>query len=285
MTKLKSRTYLLALLPFVFIVLVFELVPLATVVLRSFFPTGEIGFTLEHFASIFTKKLYRDAVINSVLLALASALIGIVAAFFGAKAAYHSSGRARSFFMSILNMTSNFAGIPLAFSYIILLGSTGVLVLLGKSWGIQALAGYNVYSFSGLLLTYIYFQIPLATILLIPAFDALHKEWRESVSLLGGGSYTYWVRVGIPVLLPSLLGTLSILFSNAIAAYATAYALLGGNYSLLPIRISEQFAGDVVQHKEFGSALAVVLMLLMVLATTLNNHLLKKSSAKEGGNG
>jgi putative spermidine/putrescine transport system permease protein len=98
---------------------------------------------------------------------------------------------------------------------------------------------------------------------------------------LGGGSVVYWLRVGIPVLLPSLLGTLSILFSNAIAAYATAYALLGGNFSLLPIRISEQFAGDVVQHKEFGSALAVMLMLLMVAAAAINAHILKKNT-KEG---
>lgn len=281
--KQKNKAYLFALLPFVVIVLVFELIPLLTVILRSFFPAGEIGFTLEHYANIFAKKLYRDAVLNSVLLAFISALIGIAIGFLGAKAAYQSSLRAKSFFMSLLNMTSNFAGIPLAFSYIILLGSTGVLVLLGKSWGFSALANYNVYSFSGLLLTYIYFQIPLATILLIPAFDALRREWRESVSLLGGGGFTFWLRVGIPVLLPSLMGTLSILFSNAIAAYATAYALLGGNFSLLPIRISEQFAGDVVQRKEFGSALAVVLMLLMVLATAINNHVLKKNNA--GGDG
>ncbi|TWH55967.1 putative spermidine/putrescine transport system permease protein [Desulfitobacterium sp. LBE] len=278
----KNRTYLLALLPFALIVLVFELVPLAVVVIRSFFPAGDIGFTLEHYAAILAKKLYRDAVLNSVLLALTSSLIGITAAFFGAKATYHSSPKVKGFFMSLLNMTSNFAGIPLAFAYIILLGNAGVLVLLGKSWGIEALANYNVYSFSGLLLTYIYFQIPMATILLLPAFEALRREWRESVNLLGGGSFTYWFRVGIPVLLPSLLGTFSILFSNAIAAYATAYALLGGNFSLLPIRISEQFVGDVVQRKEFGSALAVVLMLLMVAAVAVNNYVLKKNRA--GGN-
>ena len=279
--NLQRHRYLLALVPFALIVLVFELVPLCTVVLRSFLPEGQFGFTLAHYADIFSKKLYRDAVFNSVLIALFSSLIGIVLAFFGASAACRAAPGTRRVFMSVLNMTSNFAGIPLAFAYIILLGGSGVLVLLGKQLGVAALAGYNVYSFSGLLLIYVYFQVPVATILLIPSFDALHKEWRESVSLLGGGSAVYWLRVGIPVLLPSLLGTLSILFSNAIAAYATAYALLGGNFSLLPIRISEQFAGDVVQHKEFGSALAVVLMLLMVAAAALNAHILKKNT-KEG---
>ena len=280
-SKLQRHRYLIALVPFALVVLVFELVPLCTVVLRSFLPEGQFGFTLAHYADIFSKKLYRDAVFNSVLIALFSSLIGIVLAFFGAGAACRAGAGTRRVFMSVLNMTSNFAGIPLAFAYIILLGGSGVLVLLGKQLGFAPLAEYNVYSFSGLLLIYVYFQVPVATILLIPSFDALHKEWRESVSLLGGGSVAYWLRVGIPVLLPSLLGTLSILFSNAIAAYATAYALLGGNFSLLPIRISEQFAGDVVQHKEFGSALAVVLMLLMVAAAAINAHILKKNT-KEG---
>ena len=174
-------------------------------------------------------------------------------------------------------MTSNFAGIPLAFAFIILLGNMGVLVLLGKSMGVSALANFNVYSFKGLLLTYIYFQIPLATLLMIPMFDGLRKEWKEAVLLLGGNSFIYWTKVAIPTIMPSILATLSVLFSNAIAAYATAYALLANNFSLLPIRISEQFVGDVVQRKEFGSALAVVLMLTMVISTMINNYLVKKS--------
>ncbi|MEI6100909.1 MAG: ABC transporter permease subunit, partial [Eubacteriales bacterium] len=177
----------------------------------------------------------------------------------------------------VLNMTSNFAGIPLAFAYIILLGSAGVLVMFAKQVGIGFIADFDLYTVWGLMITYIYFQIPLATLLLIPAFDALKKEWKESVRLLGGNEVKYWFRVGIPVLLPSILGTLSVLFANAVAAYATAYALLAGNFSLLPIRISEQFVGDVVQHKEFGSALAVILMLFMVLAIYVNNRILKNS--------
>jgi len=247
------------------------------IILRSFQPVGHFGFTLEHYQAIFTKRLYQQAMINSIFIALISSLIGIAIAFLGAKAANDSNSKWRNFFINILNMTSNFAGIPLAFAFIILLGNMGVLVLLGKSMGVSALANFNVYSFKGLLLTYIYFQIPLATLLIIPMFDGLRKEWKEAVLLLGGNSFIYWTKVAIPTIMPSILATLSVLFSNAIAAYATAYALLANNFSLLPIRISEQFVGDVVQRKEFGSALAVVLMLTMVVSTMINNYLVKKS--------
>ncbi|PNV62175.1 ABC transporter permease [Clostridium sp. chh4-2] len=275
MKALKGKTYLFALLPFLLLAGMFELVPILTVVVKSFMPEGGgIGFTLEHYQSIFTKKLYRSAIGNSLIVAVFSSIIGLIIAFIGAKAAYSESGRGKKFFMSILNMVSNFSGVPLAFSYIILFGNVGVMTMIGKTYGIGALAGFPLYTVWGLLLIYVYFQVPLATLLLIPAFDSIKKEWKEAVSLLGGDERTFWFKVGIPVLKPSILGTFSVLFANAISAYATAYALLMNNLSILPIRISEQFVGDVVQRPQFGSALAVILMLLMVLSIYLNEKVL-----------
>ena len=278
--RLKSKAYLLAMLPFILLVLFYEVIPIIMIILRSFLPEGHLGFTLEHYLTIFTKRLYLQAVVNSVLISLLSSLIGIVIAFFGAKAANEVKSSRKQLFTGILNMTSNFAGIPLAFAFIILLGNTGVLVLFGKTMGIEALENFHLYTFQGLLLTYIYFQIPLATLLLIPVFHGLRQEWKEAVVLLGGNAVHYWIKIALPCILPSLFATLSVLISNAIAAYATAYALLANNYSLLSIRISEQFSGDLVQRKEFGSALAVVMMILMVTATWINDRLTKK--AKRG---
>lgn len=277
----KNKKYLIALLPFLIVVLIFELIPLGMVLFRSFMPEGGIGFTLEHYVNLFSKRLYQQAILNSLVVSVVSALAGITLAFFGAKAATEAKPGVKTFFLSILNMTSNFAGLPLAFSYIILFGNVGVFVMLGKQAGISFLADMDLYTVGGLAMTYIYFQIPLATLLLIPAFEGVRKEWADAVSLLGGSRFQFWTRVGIPVILPGILGTFSVLFANAIAAYATAYALLQNNFSLLPIRISEQFTGDITQHPEFGSAMAVVMMLLMAAAVLINNKLLK--IAKGGG--
>lgn len=278
--KNSKRLYLAALLPFALIVLLFELMPVAATVMRSFTAEGGGGFTLEHYSAIFTKKLYRTALVNSLWVSVLSSVIGLAVAFWGAKAYKSANGGLRNMFLSVLNMTSNFSGIPLAFSYIILLGNVGVLVMLGKHHGIAALTDFNIYSIWGLLLCYIYFQIPLATLLLIPAFDGLKKEWSEAVALLGGSETVYWLRVGLPNLLPSILGTFSVLFANAVAAYATAYALMQNNFALLPIKITEQFVGDVVQRREFGSALAVVLMLLMTATIAINDRILKMRTKK-----
>ncbi|MDO5416697.1 MAG: ABC transporter permease subunit [Lachnospiraceae bacterium] len=273
---MRNKAYLLAVIPFVMLAGMFEILPVLATIIKSFLPEGGgVGLTLEHYISIFTKPLYVSAVKNSLLISAASAAIGLVVAFAAGKAACERGGRVKKVFMSILNMVSNFSGVPLAFSFIILFGNAGVITILGQKLGIKLLAEFPLYTTWGLMLTYIYFQIPLATLLLIPAFDSIRKEWREAVSIMGGTDRTFWRKVGIPVLLPSLLGTFSTLFANAISAYATAYALLMNNYSILPIRIAEQFKGDIVQRPEFGSALAVILILIMVFSMTVTQHVAK----------
>ena len=278
--KTQKKTYLFALAPFLLLCLLFEFIPVIYTVVRSFFPEeGEIGFTLDNYINIFTGKLYQQAIINSLLISVLSSVIGLIVAFIGAKAVHEEKGKLKQVFMSILNMLSNFSCVLLAFAYIIMFGNIGVMTMIGANYGIEFLAEFPLYSVWGLLLIYVYFQIPLSTLLLIPAFDSIRKEWKEAVALLGGSRVTFWRKVGIPVLMPSILGTFSVLFANALAAYASAYALLMNNVSLLPIRLSEQFVGDIIQRPEFGSAIAVVMMVFMVLAIFVQN----KMTPKKGG--
>lgn len=272
-----NKMYLIGLLPFFLIAFLFEILPLANIVIESFSKTGGNGFTLEHFVKIFTTRLYQQSIFNSLWISIFSALAGIIIAFLGAKAANAASAKVRNIFTSVLNITSNFAGVPLAFAFMILLGNVGILTLIGKNYGISFLADFDLYTINGLLLTYIYFQIPLATLLMLPIFGGLKKEWREAVGLLGGNSFHYWFKVAIPSLLPSILGTFSVLFANSLAAYGTAYALLSNNIVLLPIRISQQYVGEVVQNQEFGCALSLVMMALMVLSILITNKLQKRA--------
>lgn len=273
---MKFKSYLFALIPFLVLIFLFEILPLASVIIKSFLSDSGIGFTMENYINVAVKPFYRQAIINSILISVVSAAVGIFIAFLGAKAVHGKESTLKRVFMAILNMTSNFAGVPLAFAFIILLGKTGVLVILAKTLGIESLANFDLYSTQGLTLIYIYFQIPLATLLLIPAFNALREEYREAARLLKANSFQYWTYVGLPILMPSLLSTFSVLFANSLVAFATAYALLSGNASLLPIRISEMFVGDLTQRVGLGSALSVILLLLMALAFCINNIVTSK---------
>lgn len=278
MKKIKINRNYLALIPFLIAVVCYELIPLVQLMLNGFQSSESGGYTLENFQKIFTTPLYRAAIENSVRISFVSAIVGIIVAFIAGKA-YHELGKKwKKYLTMILNMTSNFSGVPLAFAFMILMGNTGVMTLIGKQLNITWLSDFNLYSGEGLMAVYIYFQIPLATLLLMPSFLGLRKEWQEAASIMKAGSVQYWLKVGIPNLLPGILGTMTVLFSNALAAYATAYALILNNYALLALQISSKFKGDVRIDKQMGGALALVLIVLMLLCTMLNDYITKKNS-------
>lgn len=278
--KTNNKIYLLVLLPFLIIVFLYEILPLIMMILSSFKSETDPGifFTFENYVSAFTKLSYQRAIINSLRITILSTVFGILIGFFGAQAAHNSRGKFRNVFLTILNMTSNFAGVPLAFAYMIILGNSGVITQFAKVYGVEFLTNFDLYSSTGLLLMYVYFQIPLSTLLLIPAFHGIRQEWKEANLLLGGHTYDFWAKVGIPVLLPSIFGTMSVLFANALAAYATAYALLMNNYSLLPVNITGMFTGDMTTRPHLGAALSVVMMLLMLVAIIINNYINRQTT-------
>ncbi|GAC1030650.1 ABC transporter permease subunit [Pseudomonas sp. No.21] len=264
---------LLCLLPFALFFVAFQIAPLAWVAINSL--NSPEGWGLGNYAKVFASKFYLQAIKHSLQIAFWSSLIGILIAILGSYSLRQVDSRLRDFVMAFSNMTSNFAGVPLAFAFVILLGFNGALTLLLKQSGL--IEDFNLYSKTGLIVLYTYFQIPLGVLLLYPAFDALREDWRESASLLGASTWDFWRHIGLPVLTPALLGTFIILLANALGAYATVYALTTGNFNVLPIRIAAMVAGDIALNPNLASALAMVLVGLMALITIVHQWLLKRS--------
>ena len=127
--------------------------------------------------------------------------------------------------------------------------------------------GFNLLSFWGLTLTYLYFQIPLMVLILTPALDGLKREWREAAEILGASHWDYWRRVALPILWPSILGTTLLLFANSFGAVATAYGLTGSSLNIVTILLYAQIRGDVLHDQNLGYALA----LGMIIITGLSN--------------
>ena len=279
--KQRKYIYLLALLPFLIVAFMYEIIPLITIIAKSFQPDAGGAFTLENYQKVFSKLLYQKAIVNSIKISVFSAAIGIVIAFLGARAAHQSRGKIHNVFMAILNMVSNFAGIPLAFAYMILLGNAGVMTQIGRQMGISALSNFDLYSMNGVTMVYVYFQVPLSTLLMIPAFEGVSKAWQEAATMLGASRSQFWAKVGIPVLMPSIMGTFSVLFANALAAYATVYALMMNNISLLPVQIAGCFVGEAKIKAGLGGALSVVMMGVMVIMILITNAV--SSRFQKGG--
>lgn len=273
----------LAMILFALIAVAVLIYPSANMVLMSFKPTGGGGWTLANYREILTESMYTAAIKNSVGISLFSSVVAIVFTTVTTYAIVSRSKKLRETFVVIANMTSNFAGIPLAFAYIILLGSSGVLLIFGRRAGIDWLANYNLYSPWGLCIVYLYFQLPMGIILLLPIYDALDKGWRESAELLGASSFQYWRRIGLPVLMPSIVGVFAMMFANAMGAYASAEALTGTGVNLLSIRIANTVTGDIFARPEIGAALSVLLALILLVNMILGDKLAKRAEKVSKG--
>lgn len=273
----------LAMILFALIAVAVLIYPSANMVLMSFKPTGGGGWTLANYREILTESMYTAAIKNSVGISLFSSVVAIVFTTVTTYAIVSRSKKLRETFVVIANMTSNFAGIPLAFAYIILLGSSGVLLIFGRRAGIDWLANYNLYSPWGLCIVYLYFQLPMGIILLLPIYDALEKGWRESAELLGANSFQYWRRIGMPVLMPSIVGVFAMMFANAMGAYASAEALTGTGVNLLSIRIANTVTGDIFARPEIGAALSVLLAMILLINMILGDKLAKRAEKVSKG--
>ncbi len=252
-----------------------------TLVLAVQSVTGDNGgFTLQYIAGLNVYR-YQVALENSLVLSIASALVGVVAGGLIAHVVLSPAAPRglRSAVTSFSAVAANFAGVPLAFAFVSTLGTLGLLTTALKSVGIDLYAmGFSLFSLTGLTLVYSYFQVPLMVIVITPALLALRAEWRDASENLGGSTWQYWRLVGLPVLTPSLLASFILLFGSAFSAYATAYALTSGNIGLLTTEIGNVLSGNVMVSQQTGAALSMSMIVVMVLVLALNGLLSRRAA-------
>jgi putative spermidine/putrescine transport system permease protein len=245
------------------------------------FLDAEGSFTLGNLHALLEENIL-NAYWISIKISAVSALGGTVLGSLLAWAAVMGRLPAwiRPTLMTFSGVASNFAGVPLAFAFLATLGRMGLVTILLKAWfGFHLYeTGFNVLSFMGLALTYLYFQIPLMVLIITPALDGVKKEWREACECLGGTTYHYWRCIALPILWPSLLGAFLLLFANAFGAVATAYALTGSSLNIIPILLYAQIRGDVLHNPHLGYAMAFGMIVVTGLAN--GGYLLLRSQAQ-----
>jgi len=261
----------LGLAPFAAFVILFLIMPTMYIVIGAF-RSAEGGFTLDNVIGLNTASI-RSAYWVSIKISLASSSLGCLIGF--CMAAAMTLGGLPKFvrgpLLTFSGVASNFAGVPLAFAFLATLGPIGlVTVFLKTNFGLDLrLLGFNILSFWGLTITYLFFQIPLMILIITPALDGLKREWREAAAILGATGPQYWRMVAFPILFPSILGTMALLFANSFGAVATAIALTGSSLNIVPILLFAQIRGDVLGDPYLGYALAFGMIVVTGIANTI----------------
>jgi len=220
---------------------------------------GAAGSCAAH--DLVSDRYYLQALLNTLGLSLASTAIALVLGL-GAAIALAGLAPLRRPAMVLVNLGANFAGVPLALALTLLFGSQGILSSLATRVGLPL--PVDLQGLGGLLLAYVAFQAPLATLMLMSPVQMLDAALPEAAATLGASPHRYWARVGLPLLLPSLVEVASLLFANAAAAYATPFALSGTAANVLAVRIAALVSGDIFAQPELSSLLALVLFALLV---------------------
>ena len=260
----------LRLLPFLLFCMVFEIVPILYMMRGSLLDKNTSALTLQNYLSL-NHPLYINSFVNSIMISGLTALIGVVFGTFIGYAIYRwPSRRVQETLITLSDVTTNFAGAPLAFAFVVILGMNGVITqFVLQYFDTKLYPDFSIYSFSGLTLAYVYFQLPLMVLLILPAFAGIKKEWRESAQSLGANNLQFWRYIGVPVLTPSLVAGLTLLFANAFGAYATAYTLVQAKLSLVTLQIGYMIAGEVRKNPAIGMAMAVVSLVIMALSIAI----------------
>jgi putative spermidine/putrescine transport system permease protein len=264
-------------IPFFLFIFFFVIIPSANLFIGAFLD-GKGNFTLANLQVMLNPYVLKSYKISLQVAAITSILGGI----FGFFVAYaitlgHAPRWMRNILMTFSGLAANFGGVPLAFAFIATIGHTGFItgflhnICFTGAGGVQSCpfdiyqAGFNLYSVTGLTLAYLYFEFPLMVLTITPALEGLKREWREASDNLGGNTFQYWWNIALPVLWPSILASMILLFASAFGAFATAEALTGGSIYLVTILIGQQIRGDVLNNPNEGYALALGMVVIMAI--------------------
>jgi putative spermidine/putrescine transport system permease protein len=279
---LQAVLRLAGVVPFAAYIILGLFIPLIAVLIGAFQNSSTGAWTFSNI-DIAAHGAYLKGYENSLELSLiASILPGI----FGLLIAYAiftaKRGKVlRQMVITASGVFANFGGVPLAFLFISSLASTALITGWLNDIGLNIYNdGFTLFDLAGVAVVYMYFQIPLMVLIILPALEGLRPSWREAAENLGARSWSYWRHVGGPVLMPSFLSCLMLLFGSALSAYATAAALTGGTIALVPIQIGTLLNGNVVAGqgnvgKALSLGLVVIIGVLMVLYVMLQRRAAK----------
>ncbi|HTX83961.1 MAG TPA: ABC transporter permease subunit [Streptosporangiaceae bacterium] len=279
---LRDAARWLGIVPFGLYVALGLIAPMIAIAIAAF-KTNAGGFTLSNIdAAVHGTDFIglRNSIVLSIATAIVPGIFGLLIAY-AISTAQRGGAVLRRVVMTASGVFANFGGVPLAFLFIATLSTTGVVTNWIKDvsnfdiWN----HGFSLYNPYGVAVVYMYFQIPLMVLVILPALEGLRPAWREAAQNMGAGSWQYWRYVGGPVLLPAFLGCLLLLFGSALSAYATAEALTGGTVALTPIQIGAFLNGNVLAGDEnLGYALGLIMVVIIAIVMIIYTFLQRRAA-------
>lgn len=226
--------------------------PLIRLLRESVIVEGQ--FSLQGFKDFFSKPYYVRSIGNSLKVSLAATAIslalGVPLAYFYQM--YEIKGKSLLQVLVILcSMSAPFIG---AYSWIVLLGRSGVFTKLLESIGIQV---GSIYGFSGIVLVLSLQLFPLVFLYLCGALKNVDNSLLEASVNMGCSGAKMFFTVVIPLCMPTIIAASLLVFMRAFADFGTPL-LIGEGYKTFPVIIYDAYFAETGGDHTFGAAVSVI---------------------------
>lgn len=265
------RVTLLFALPAIVFLVWALLVPMMSFIGASFTSSSSPGFTFDNYIEVFTTRRYVESFVNSMVVALLSTLIALVLAIPTSLHLATMTGQFKSVADAILTFPLSLPGVAIGFFVIVLFGRVGLVPqAFEDATGSAELV--IAYQMPGLMLAYLYFQLPRVLATLRGAAETLDPALVETSRTLGASRTRTLLRVVLPALAPAMVAAAGIATASSLGAYGTVAALSEG-FRVLPLDVAEQ--ATIFHNSNLSSAMALILAVTSLAFGVLGNQIAK----------
>ena len=240
--------------------LLFVIYPIGMLIVKSLFVGGKVD--LSYFVKFFSKKYYWVTLVNSfkvtVLSTLLACLIGVPMAYLLRSVKIRGSE-----FLNILIVISYlsppFIG---AYAWIQLLGRNGFITrILNALFHVKL---HGIYGFAGIVLVFSLQSFPLIYMYVSGAMKNLDNSLNEAAESLGCNAFQRVTKVIFPLVLPSLLAGMLLVFMRVFSDFGTPM-IIGEGYKTFPVMLYTQFMGEVGTNDGFAATMCVIVIVIALM--------------------
>lgn len=254
--------------------LLFLVYPMAYLIKQSVVDGDTGAYSLVNFAKFFSKSYYFDTLFNSFKVSITATVLSLA---IGTPLAYLFSifkikGKSvLNILIVVASMSAPFIG---AYSWILLLGRSGVVTTFFKNIGITI---PDIYGFTGIVLVMTLQLFPLVFLYARGALKNIDNSLIEASENLGCSGVKCFFTVVVPLIMPTLLAAALLVFMRSFADFGTPM-LIGEGYRTFPVVLYTEFINEVGGNDGFAAAIAVIAIVITTVVFLAQKYVSNKNA-------
>jgi len=271
---------LTALLIFIAVIF-FLLIPVTRIVMGSF-QTQEGGFwTLQNYKTFVAYNTYWKSLINSIGVSLVASFLTIIVAVPLAFVVSRWNVAGKPYIIALSTIPLMLPSFICAYSWVVLLGRSGIITGLLQSLGLPF---KSIYGYGGIIMIFSMQLYPYVFLMTLSGFNSVDESIEEAGRSLGTGPIKTFIKVSMPLVLPSILSGTLLVFMTAVENFGVPM-IIGEQRPFLAVQAYVEFTSDISRHPGMCYAISVVMILVTLSSLAAQRYYLRKRNFMQSAKG